>query len=58
MGVSPGCHSLIKLDNHKGVEKLVWSHERLQGVPVHKPYRVSELGKGDKSRYVIKGIIL
>ena len=29
MGVSPGCHSLIKLDDHTGVEKPAWSHERL-----------------------------
>ena len=58
IGVSPGCHSLIKLDDHMGVEKLAWSHERLQGVPVHKLHGVSELGKGDKSRYVIKGLIL
>ena len=29
MGVSPGCHSLIKLDDHTRVEKPAWSHERL-----------------------------
>ena len=29
MGISPGCHSLIKLDDHTGVEKPAWCHERL-----------------------------
>ena len=58
MGVSPGCHSLIKLDDHTRVEKPAWSHERLQGVSVHKPHRVSELEKGGKRRYVIKGLIV
>ena len=58
MGVSPGCHSLIKLDDHTRVEKPASSHERLQGVPVHKPHRVPELGKGGKRRYVIKGLIV
>ena len=36
MGVSLGCRSLIKLDDHTRVEKLTWSHERLKGVPLHK----------------------
>ena len=58
IGVSPGYHSLIKLDDHTGVEKSAWSHERLQGVPVHKPLRVFELGKGGKSIYVIKYLIM
>ena len=29
MGVSPGFHSMIKLDDHMVVEKPAWSHERL-----------------------------
>ena len=29
MGVSSGCHSLIKLNDHTGVEKSAWGHERL-----------------------------
>ena len=58
MGLSPGCHSLIKLEDHTRVEKPAWSHERLKGVLVHKPHGVFELGKGGKSRYVIKGLIV
>ena len=58
IGVSPGCHSLIKLDDHTGVEKSAWSHERLQGVSVHKPHGVFDLGKGSKSIYVIKDLIM
>ena len=56
--VSPGCHSLVKLYDHTGVEKPTWSHERLQGVPVHKPHGVSELGRGGKSRDVIIYLIV
>ena len=58
IGVSPGCHSLIELDDHSGIEKPAWSHERLQGVPVHKKHGVSKLGKGGKSKYVIKDLIV
>ena len=58
MGVSSGCHSLIKIDDHTGVENLAWSHERLQGVPMDKPHGVSKLEKGGKSIYVIKGLIV
>ena len=58
MGVSPRCHSLIKFDDHTGVEKQAWSHEKHQGVPVHKLHGVSKLGKGGKSRYVIKDLIM
>ena len=53
IGVTPGCHSLVKLNDHTGVEKPVWSHKRLQGVPVHMSYKVSELGRGGKSSDVI-----
>ena len=58
IGVSPGCHNLVKLDDHAGVEKLAWSHERLYGVPVHKPHGVSELGRDGKSRDVIIYLIV
>ena len=58
IGVSPRCHSLIELDDHSGVEKPALSHKRLQGVPVHKSHGVYELGKGDKSKYVIKDLIV
>ena len=49
MRVSPGCHSMIELNDHLGVEKLAQGHERLQGVAPHKPHRVSDLMKGSKS---------
>ena len=29
MGDSPGCHSVIELNDHSGVEKLARGHERL-----------------------------
>ena len=29
IGVSSGCHSVVKLVDHTGVEKPAWSHERL-----------------------------
>ena len=40
---------MIKLDNHMGVEKSMQSYERLQGVLLHKPNRVSKLEKGGES---------
>ena len=58
IGVSPRCHGLIELNDHPRVEKSAWSNERLQGVPVHKPYGVSKLEKGEKSRYVKKDLIV
>ena len=56
--VAPGCHSVVKLDDHTRVEKPVWSHERLHGVPVHKPHGVSDLRRGGKSRDVIIYLIV
>ena len=35
IGLSPGGHSVVELDDHPGVEKLVWGHKWLQGVPLH-----------------------
>ena len=58
MGDSPGCHSVIELNDHRGVEKQARDHERLQGVPLHKPYGISELGKGGKIRHVVKGLVV
>ena len=58
MGDSPGSHSLIKLDDHAGVEKPMHSHERLQGVSLHKPHGVSKLGKGDERWKIIKILVV
>ena len=58
MGDSPGCHSVIELNDHPGIEKSARGHERLQGVPLHKPHGISELGKGDKIRYVVKDLVV
>ena len=43
MRYPPRCHGMIKLDDHPGVEELARGHKRLQGVPLHKPHRISEL---------------
>ena len=49
---------MVKLDDNKGVEKPAWSNERLQGVSVHNPHGVFELGRGYKSRDVIIYLIV
>ena len=48
MRYPPGCHGMIKLDDHPGVEEYVRGHKRLQGVPWHKPHGISELGIGSE----------
>ena len=55
---SPGSHSQIKPVDHTGVEKLAQSHERLQGVSLHKPRGVSKLWKGGESWKVIKILVV
>ena len=49
----PGCHGMVELDDHLGVEEPTWGHKRLQGVPLHKPHRISELGIGSKGWKII-----
>ena len=49
MGDLPGCHSVIELNDHPRIEKLLRGHERLQGVPLHKSHGISKLGKATKS---------
>ena len=44
MRCSPGCHGMIELNDHSGVEERVRGHKRLQRVPLHKPGGISELG--------------
>ena len=34
---------MVELDDHPEVEELARGHKRLQGVPLHKPHRISEL---------------
>ena len=58
MGDSLGCHCVKELNDHSRVEKPARGHERLQGVPLHKPHGISELEKGRKTRYVVKGLIV
>ena len=58
MGDSPGCHGVKELNDHPWVEKPAWGHERLQGVPLHKLHGIRELRKGEKIRYIIKGLIV
>ena len=31
-----GCHGMVELDDHLGVEEPTRGHKRLQGVPLHK----------------------
>ena len=35
IGLSPGRHSVVELDDHPRVEKQTWGHKWLQGVPLH-----------------------
>ena len=35
VGLAPGCHRVVELDDHPRVEKLTRCHERLQGVLLH-----------------------
>ena len=53
MGDSPGCHSMVELNDHLWVEKSARGHKRLQGVLLHKPHGISELGIGSKSWKII-----
>ena len=44
MRYPPGCHGMVELDDHPGVEEPTWGHKRLQGVQLHKPHGIFELG--------------
>ena len=46
---SPGCHGMVELNDHPGVEEPTWGHKRLQGVPLHMPQGILELGICNKS---------
>ena len=35
VGLAPGCHRVVELDDHPRVEKLTSYHEQLQGVLLH-----------------------
>ena len=35
MRYSPGCHGMVELNDHSGVEEPARGHKRLQGVPLH-----------------------
>ena len=48
-----GCHGMVELDDHQGVEEPVRGHKRLQGVPLHKPHRISELEISSKGWKII-----
>ena len=53
IGVSPGFHGVIELNDHPGVEKPTRGHKRLQGVPLHKPHGISQLRICSKSWKII-----
>ena len=57
-GVFPGGQGLIELDDYAGIEELARSHEGIQRILLHKPHRVSNLRKGDKSWNVIEILIV
>ena len=40
---SLGCHGMVELDDHPGIEKPVWGHKCLKGVPLHQPHRVFDI---------------
>ena len=58
IGISPGGHVLIELNDYPGVEKIAWSHEGLQGVPLHKLHSISKLGEGGESWKVVKVLVV
>ena len=58
MGDSPGCHSVIKLNDHPGVGKPARGHERLEGIPLHKLHGISKLGKSGKIGYVVQDLVV
>ena len=47
------CHGMVELDDHSEVEEPTWGHKRFQGVSLHKPHRISELGIGSKGWKII-----
>ena len=53
MKYSPGCYGMVELEDLRGVEEPVRGHKRLQGVPLHKPHRIYELGIGSKGWKII-----
>ena len=50
---SPGCHGMVELNDHLGVEELARSHKSLQGVPLLTPHGIPELGICGKSWKII-----
>ena len=48
-----GCHGMVELDDHPGLEEPTRGHKRLQGVQLHKPHRIFELGIGSKGWKII-----
>ena len=50
---SHGCHGMEELNDHPGVEELAQSHKSLQGVPLHTPHGIPELGICSKSLHII-----
>ena len=53
MRYSSVCHGMVELNDHPGVEEPARGHKRLQGVPLHKPHRIYELGIGSKGWKII-----
>ena len=53
MGDSRGCHIMVEINDHPGVEESTRGHKILQGVPLHKSHRISKLGIDSKSWKII-----
>ena len=53
MRYSPGCHGMVELDDHPGVEESARDHKSLQGVPLHKPHGISKLENGSEGWRII-----
>ena len=49
---------MVELDDHLGVEESAWGHKKLQGVPLHKPHRISELEIGSKGWKIIICVVV
>ena len=49
----PGCHGILELDDHLGVEESARGHKRLQLVLLHKPHRISKLEISSKGWKII-----
>ena len=49
---------MVELDDHPRVEKPMWGHKWLYGVPLHYSHRISELWIFGKGREIIVNLVV